>query len=128
MKSRRGRFIPKQAKEQALYLDKIRNPISPGEGWSALLPGKAARGCLHSGSQTQGRRNTEEEDDYGCFENLPLPAQPGTIFTKRTYEQANLLFRLKSPRQVLPVPSHVQHQLKVWRVSLPASCCLCPGG
>lgn len=32
------------------------------------------------------------------------------------------------PRQVLPVPSHARHQLKVWRGSLPASCCLCRGG
>lgn len=35
----------------------------------------------------------------GVFENLPLPAQPGTIFTKRTYKQADLLFRLKITHQ-----------------------------
>lgn len=32
------------------------------------------------------------------------------------------------PRQVLPVPSHAQHQVTAWRVSLPAGCCLCLRG
>jgi hypothetical protein len=71
MKSRKDRFIPK---EQALNLDKNQRFPSALEkaGRPCLLPGKAARGGLHSGSQIQGRKNTQKKMIMGVWKTCPF--------------------------------------------------------
>lgn len=59
-------------------------------GWFCLLPGKAARGGLHSGSQIQGRKNTQKKMIMGVLKTCPfLPSLgqylQGGLMNKQTF-------------------------------------------
>lgn len=79
---------------------------------SASSPGQAERGCLRSVSQGQGQRGTQKKM-ITMFSKPPLPARPGTVFTKRTSKQADL-FRVEWPREPgPPVPRPCQRRVRL---------------
>lgn len=95
--SRRGRFMSKQPKEQALNTDKITDGISPGENWSVSWPDKAAAGCLHSGSQVQSRRNIQKMMIMSVFKTCPFLPSPGQYLqsrhaNKQTFFQVQIVY------------------------------------
>lgn len=88
---------PKITKNKLWTLIEIWDSHHPREGWSLSLPGKPARGYLHSGSQIQGRRNTQKKMIMGVLKTCPFLPNPGQYLQRGHINKQTFFSVKKSP-------------------------------